>query len=65
LVFFATRPKHEIGGETFLVAVDLLVQPLDSDAIKFGEVAVEDDPLAAEDQDSRFDREASCGGALA
>ncbi len=29
---------------------------LDGDAIEFGEVAIEDDPLVAEDQDSRFDR---------
>ena len=27
----------------------------DGDAIEFGEVAVEDDPLVAEDQDPRFD----------
>jgi len=55
LVFFCSQPEHEIDGKTVLVAIDLLVQPLDSDTIKFGEVAIEDDPLVAEDQDSRFD----------
>ena len=43
------------AGNRSLVALYLLVQLLDGDAVEFGEVAIEDDPLVAEDQDPRFD----------
>ena len=46
--------KHEIGGEALAVAFHLFVQPLDGDALELGEFLVEDHPLLAQDQNSRF-----------
>jgi hypothetical protein len=43
--------EHEIYRKPFLVALNLLIQLSDGDAIELGEVAIQDDPLVAEDQD--------------
>ena len=47
--------EHEILGKTLGVAFDLLVQALGRNAVDDGELAIEDDALAAEDQNDRSD----------
>jgi len=53
-VFFGIELKREVGGESFLIASDLLVKALDGHAVKLRKVSIEDDPLMAKKQDARF-----------
>jgi len=46
--------EHEVRRETLRIASDLLVQRLGRDAVEVGKVAVQKDPLAAQDQDAPF-----------
>ena len=55
-MFFGGKLEHKIRRKTLPVPFYLLVQMPDADPIKFGEVAIENDPVVAEDQNSRFDR---------
>lgn len=47
--------KTKIFGETIGVALDLLVQSLGGDAVNRSEVAIEDDALAAQNEDRAAD----------
>jgi hypothetical protein len=51
----AREPEHEIRGEPRGVALDLLVQALGRDAIERGELGIEDDPLATQEEDRAGD----------
>jgi hypothetical protein len=46
----AGEAEHEIFGEALGVALDLLVQTLGRDAVEGGEIGIEDDPLATQDE---------------
>ena len=56
LILFGRKLEHEIYRKPLSVALHLLIQLSDRDAIEFSQIAIEDDPLVAEDQDSRFNR---------
>lgn len=56
-VLFGIELKREVGGESFLVTRDLLVKPLDGDAIELRKINVENYSLMTKNQDARFDCE--------
>jgi hypothetical protein len=47
--------EYEILRETIGVALDLLVQSLGGDALDRGEIRIEDDALAAQEEDRAAD----------
>ncbi len=47
--------KHEIRGEAVEVAPDLLVEALGGDAVKAGELGIQEHALAAQDEDGAGD----------
>jgi len=57
LMLFRSELKREIGWESFTVARHLLVKPLNTYAIKFSEVHIENYSLAPKNQDARFHSE--------
>ena len=54
MVLFGRKLEREIRWEALAVASYLLVQLLDRDPIELGEVAVENDPLVAENEYPSF-----------
>lgn len=48
--FLSAQPEHEIRREAILIAFDLLVEVLGSYAIKHRKFAVEQNPLAAQNE---------------
>ena len=55
LVLGAVETEHEIFGKALGVALDPLVQPLGADSVEGGEIGIEDDALAAQDEDCAGD----------
>jgi hypothetical protein len=49
------EPEHEIFRKARDVALDLLVQALGGDAVESGKLGIENDPLAAQDEDRAGD----------
>ena len=61
MVFSAVSVKHEVRGEAAPVAPHLLVQPLRRDAVERGEIAIQQHPLPAQDEDAGLNREFGIG----
>jgi hypothetical protein len=55
LILGSSQSEKKIGRKAVRVALELLVQTLDRNAVEFGQVRVEQDFLIAQDQDLRSD----------
>jgi len=49
--------EHEVMRKAILVALHLLVQTLHWHSVKFGEIAIENNLIAAQDEDARLYRD--------
>ena len=56
-MLFRRELEHEIGWKPFTIAVDLLVQALNRDTVEPSKVGIENDFLAAKEENSRLHRE--------
>ena len=57
---FPRELKHEVGGEALQVPPDRLIQRLHSDPVEPREVGIQQDPMAAHDDNARIDGVSGC-----
>lgn len=62
-VLFCRQPKHEIRREALRIASHLLIEPLGRHIIELGEVGIDHDLLATDEQNALLDADTRQHGA--